>query len=209
MAMEQPISRIEQPLPISTPRGREAEHEISKGRASKWNRDAEDFSPERRFQPTSRQPGYPKDGLDRIYRRQPHFTPANFTRRKAGVETRKEILAEQASASDDSASGASDRRASLEEPEGPNRTRAPDADITYSFDEPKGPQKGSQILGMALAQAVERFEGRETEKLVREEYDLVVDAAADDDDYVPKASGRGREKKIKPVAVDEDGFELV
>lgn len=48
-----------------------------------------------------------------------------------------------------------------------------DADITYSFDAQRGPTQGSQIFNAALAQAVEKFEERETVKLVKDEYDVL------------------------------------
>ena len=67
----------------------------------------------------------------------------------------------------------------------------PDADAgyTYSYDAPRGPGRGSQILGIALAKAVEKFETNATEKLVKEEYEVVGNEkedihtgyAADDD----------------------------
>ncbi len=67
----------------------------------------------------------------------------------------------------------------------------PDAGYTYSYDAPRGPGKGSQILGMALAKAVEKFETKATEKLVKDEYEVVspekdetyTGYAADDDDF--------------------------
>jgi len=49
----------------------------------------------------------------------------------------------------------------------------PDADITYSFDAAKGPTHGSTVLSTALAKAVERFENTETEKLVKNEYEVL------------------------------------
>lgn len=48
-----------------------------------------------------------------------------------------------------------------------------DADVTYSFDAARGPTQGSQIFNVALAKAVERFEERETVKLVKDEYDVL------------------------------------
>lgn len=67
----------------------------------------------------------------------------------------------------------------------------PDAGYTYSFDAPRGPGKGSQILGLALAKAVEKYETKATEKLVKEEYEVVSPEkdethsgyTADEDDY--------------------------
>ncbi|RMZ71720.1 hypothetical protein GMOD_00006864 [Pyrenophora seminiperda CCB06] len=50
---------------------------------------------------------------------------------------------------------------------------APDADITYSYDAQRGPSHGSQILNAALEKAVERFETKETEKLVKNEYEVL------------------------------------
>lgn len=65
-----------------------------------------------------------------------------------------------------------------------------DADITYSFDAPRGPTQGSQIFNVALAQAVEKFEERETVKLVKDEYD-VLDA---DGEVVASPARKGKEK---------------
>ncbi|MCJ1405486.1 hypothetical protein MMC11_008714 [Xylographa trunciseda] len=67
----------------------------------------------------------------------------------------------------------------------------PDAGITYSFDAPRGPGKGSEILTMAINKAVERFETKVTEKLVKDEYEVVAkeaepshdDYTAEDDDF--------------------------
>lgn len=67
----------------------------------------------------------------------------------------------------------------------------PDADILYSYDAPRGPSQGGQILSMALAKAVEKFETKETEKLVKNEYEVVEGEkedhqegyVADEDDF--------------------------
>ncbi|MCJ1350839.1 MAG: hypothetical protein MMC33_000820 [Icmadophila ericetorum] len=70
----------------------------------------------------------------------------------------------------------------------------PDVDITYSFDAPRGPSHGSAILSMAINKAVDRFETKVTEKLVKDEYDVVEDEQEDaNEGYV----------------ADEDDFELV
>ena len=50
---------------------------------------------------------------------------------------------------------------------------APDAGVMYSFDAASGPTHGSEILNSALAKAVERFEEKETVRLVKAEYDIV------------------------------------
>ena len=69
----------------------------------------------------------------------------------------------------------------------------PDAGYTYSYDAPRGPGKGSQILGIALAKAVEKFETKAMEKLVKEEYEVVGNEKEDTTGY----------------AADDDDFELV
>lgn len=70
----------------------------------------------------------------------------------------------------------------------------PDADYTYSFDAPRGPGKGSQILGMAIAKAVENFETKATEKLINEEYEVVA---------------KEKDDERTGYAADEDDFELI
>ncbi|KAL9129591.1 MAG: hypothetical protein Q9175_007257 [Cornicularia normoerica] len=70
----------------------------------------------------------------------------------------------------------------------------PDASYTYSYDAPRGPGKGSQILGIALAKAVEKFETKATEKLVKEEYEVV---------------GNEKEDTHTGYAAGDDDFELV
>jgi hypothetical protein len=44
--------------------------------------------------------------------------------------------------------------------------------IYYSFDAASGPRQGDHVLGVALARAIEKFEIKETEKLVNE-YEFV------------------------------------
>ena len=60
-----------------------------------------------------------------------------------------------------------------EDIEEPSAAPAPDADITYSFDAERGPSHGSQVLGQALAQAIEKFEVRQTDKLIKDEYEVL------------------------------------
>lgn len=74
----------------------------------------------------------------------------------------------------------------------------PDAEITYSYDAPRGPGQGSQILSLALAKAVERYEVKETERLVKEEYEVVR----------PEDETDGRQKH-RSVPDTDDGFELI
>lgn len=67
----------------------------------------------------------------------------------------------------------------------------PDAGCTYSFDASRGPGKGSQILGLALAKAEEKYETKATNKLVKDEYEVV------------------RKEKEDVENVVDDGFELL
>jgi len=70
----------------------------------------------------------------------------------------------------------------------------PDSGIAYSFDAPRGPGQGSEILTMAINKAVERFETKATEKLVKDEYEVVAKEAE------PSHTG---------YAADDDDFELI
>lgn len=78
---------------------------------------------------------------------------------------------------------------------------APDADITYSFDAPKGPTHGSTVLSTALAKAVERFENNETEKLVKNEYEVLGES----DVRTPIKKGGKRSM----LADEEDDYEFI
>lgn len=92
---------------------------------------------------------------------------------------------------------ASDESSADEDVDHPSAAPAPDADIAYSYDAPRGPSHGSQILNYALDQAVERFETKETEKLVKSEYE-VLDL---DDDDAPRSKRR--------VAPEDEEYEFV
>ena len=70
----------------------------------------------------------------------------------------------------------------------------PDAGISYSFDAPRGPHQGSQILSMALAKAVEKYEIQATERLVRDEYEIIR---------------KEKDDRHDGYAADEDDFELI
>ena len=88
-----------------------------------------------------------------------------------------------------------------EDVEAASAAPVPDADITYSFDAPRGPSHGSQILGHALDQAVERFETRVTEKLIKEEYE-VLDTNGEPAGASPKAAR-------KAAAPEDEDFVVV
>lgn len=88
---------------------------------------------------------------------------------------------------------------------------APSVDVTFSFDAARGPSKGSQILNVALAKAVEKFEERETVKLVKSEYD-VLDADGEIIQPSPDKKRKGKSKAEPPVAMpdaDDEDYEFV
>lgn len=88
-----------------------------------------------------------------------------------------------------------------EDVDAPSTAPAPDAEITYSYDAERGPSHGSQILGLALNKAIERYEVRQTEKLVKEEYE-VLDATSDALSPAPKVS----KKNATP---EEEDYEFI
>lgn len=84
--------------------------------------------------------------------------------------------------------------------ERPSAAAPDDEGVTYSFDAPTGPHEGNHVLGQALVQAVERFEGQVTEKLVMDEYEVVGPK-------VEPARRARREKQPDPTECED--FELV
>ena len=89
---------------------------------------------------------------------------------------------------------ASDDSSADEEVEHPSTAPAPDAEVAYSYDAERGPSHGSQILNVALDKAIERFEIRETDKLIKNEYEVL---SRDTEAFVPL-------KKRNVPAEDED-----
>lgn len=88
-----------------------------------------------------------------------------------------------------------------EDVEHPSTAPAPDADVAYSFDAPRGPSHGSQILGSLLDQAVERFEVRQTDKLIRDEYEVL--------DVNAEALSPGPRVARKGLAPEDEEYEFV
>lgn len=117
--------------------------------------------------------------------------------------TRKHDMLEGAAAGDESSSSSS-ASASDEHEE-------PAAGVMFSFDAARAPTQGSQILNVALARAVERFEERETAQLVKDEY-AVLDTQGEVVLAPTKArKGKGGKTASSPVVVpdaDED-YEFV
>lgn len=94
-----------------------------------------------------------------------------------------------------SASGDSSADEDVEHP-----STAPDAEIAYSFDASRGPSHGSQILTLALDKAVERFETKETDKLIKNEYE-VLDLESEE--------GPSHMVKKRNVAPEDADYEFV
>ena len=111
---------------------------------------------------------------------------------------RHEIVEETAHSGDSSAD---------EEPVEPSA--APDAQLTYSFDARAGPSHGSQILSLAVARAVERYESNVTDKLLKDEYEVLDDAGEPVPVAVHKAAKAGKKTAADGVVVNEDEYEFV
>lgn len=114
----------------------------------------------------------------------PHTRSSYPGHMKARTTLHKDI----ASASDDSSADEA-----VEHP-----SEAPDAEIAYSFDATRGPSHGSQILNHALNQAIEKFETKETDKLIKNEYEVLSIEAE-------MASPRKR----RAVAPEDEEYEFV
>lgn len=79
--------------------------------------------------------------------------------------------------------------------------------VFRSFDRATGPTEGADVLGHAVAAAATRFENVQTERLVRNEYDVVVDS---DDESVARAeratkSNKKGRRRAKRYAKSGDG----
>jgi hypothetical protein len=139
-------------------------------------------------------PGRSKTGHGAPTRAKPRFPRTNqeLGLRNAKTAQRHDILDTRATHSDSSGD---------EMPTESSAAPEPDADVTYSFDAPKGPTHGSTVLSTALAQAVERFENTVTEKLVKDEYEVLGEA----DVLSPIKKGGKRSM----LAEEEDDYEFI
>lgn len=97
---------------------------------------------------------------------------------------------------------------SFEHPSPPS----PSDGVMFSFDAPRGPSEGSQILNAALKNAVQKFEEKETVKLVKDEYD-VIDSEGESVGLATakaKCKAKVREAPVLVSAVgDDEDYEFV
>lgn len=128
-------------------------------------------------------------------------TKAGVVYSNAKVACRRDRLDAEA---DDSSSSNSD----FDE----NTTSPPaDAGVMYSFDAASGPSHGSQILNVALAQAVERFNEKETTKLVKDEYEI-LDSEGESVGLTPVKKGKGKAQEVSAAVAapeDDEDYEFV
>lgn len=94
-----------------------------------------------------------------------------------------------------------------EDHEAPTAGPAGDEGVMYSFDANSGPNHGSQILNVALAKAIEKYEDKETVKLVRKEYEM-IDDDGESLGLTPVKKGKGKGKDRSANVEDED-YEFV
>ena len=94
----------------------------------------------------------------------------------------------------DTAIGSSDSSAGEEDAGDASAAPVPDVEIMYSYDATHGPGKGTDVLSHAVIKAVQRYETKVTEKLVKE-YEFVDNGREFADGYFADA--------------DEDDFEMI
>lgn len=86
--------------------------------------------------------------------------------RRNHLDRKRPVLNDDSNESQDSSA---DEEVSFEE-EAP---QLGEVDVKYSYDASRGPSHGSEILGMAVAKAVEKYEDDKTSKLVSDEYEVL------------------------------------
>ncbi|EME76937.1 uncharacterized protein MYCFIDRAFT_71161 [Pseudocercospora fijiensis CIRAD86] len=123
---------------------------------------------------------------------------------QAAKVARKHDMLDGAAITDDSSGSNSDEY---------DETPSPpvDAGVTYSFDAVRSPTKGSQILNVALAKAVEKFEERETVKLVKSEYEL-LDSDGETmapSPMKPEKKRKGKKAESAVVVGEDEDYEFV
>lgn len=65
----------------------------------------------------------------------------------------------------------------------PSAAPEEEQDVMYSYDAHTGPNSGNDLLSHAVLQAVKKYENKQTEQLVKREYDLVSDTREFEDSH--------------------------
>jgi len=118
----------------------------------------------------------------------------HFKGQPAHKATARKAIRNEVYAASDNVTGPSDSSAEEEEWKEASTAPASDADIMYSYDAATGPGRGSDILSTAVSRAVDRYETKVTDKLVKE-YEFVDCSKDNGDGYAADA--------------DEDDFEVI
>ncbi|EAT90343.1 hypothetical protein HBI56_048340 [Parastagonospora nodorum] len=130
-----------------------------------------------------------EDARPRPARVIPHMKSAFPTATTGGMKARTALNKDMAYASGESSAD--------EDVEHPSVAPSHDAEVAYSFDATRGPSHGSQILNHALEKAIEKYEVKETDKLIKNEYE-VLDVNAE------MLSPHPKKRNVAPE--DEDYF---
>lgn len=156
------------------------------------------------------------------YRPDTNTHPSNTTKRPHPTLSRSARLsrahdiadgsafATSTTSSDDSSPSADEHDDQLEQAISPT----PDASVMYSFDASRGPSHGSQILNVALAKAIEKYEDKQTDKLVRSEWEVVDEDGESSGVGSKKGRGRGKGKvlnadEVATKAAEDEDYEFV
>jgi len=142
-------------------------------------------------------PGRAKEAHGAPLRAKPRFPRTEHGIRNAKDAQRHDIRTSTAYVSDDSSND--------EDPVESTAAPEPDAEVTYSFDAAKGPTQGSTVLSTALAKAMERFENTVTDKLVKDEYEVLNS----DGEPIPRTPIKKGGRHSSMTEVEEDDYEFV
>lgn len=127
-----------------------------------------------------------EDARPRPARVVPQFKPSTYP---GAMKARTALNKDMAYASGESSAD--------EDVEHPSTAPVADAEVAYSFDASRGPSHGSQILNHALEKAIERYEIKETDKLIKNEYEVL-------DVHAEALSPQPKKRNVAPE--DEDYY---
>lgn len=80
-----------------------------------------------------------------------------------------------------------------------------DDNLIYASNTTRQPSQGSQILNVALASAIAKYEDKETTKLVRKEYDMVED----DGESLGLSPVKRTRGKGQAIPAEDEDYEFV